>query len=56
MFSFLFRKKKPPVTETSVACPDCSALFSRAETQPGECTCPACGKTVQIQDNCGKFT
>lgn len=56
MFSFLFRKKKSPAPKTAVACPDCSALFSRAELERHDCICPACGKPVKIEEACGKFT
>lgn len=57
MFSFLFRKnKKPPVAKTAIACPDCSALFTRAELERRDCICPACGKPVDVAEECGKFT
>ncbi len=57
MFSFLFRKKKkPPATKTAIACPDCSALFTRAELERHDCICPACGQPVKVAEACGKFT
>ncbi len=56
MFSFLFRKKKTPASKTAIACPDCSALFTRAELDRHDCICPACGKPVEVAEECGRFT
>ena len=56
MFSFLFRKKKTPASKTAIACPDCSALFTRDELDRHDCICPACGKPVEVAEECGRFT
>ncbi|HEY9086875.1 MAG TPA: hypothetical protein VIO36_01805 [Anaerolineaceae bacterium] len=56
MFSFLSRKKKKPQPEEAVTCPACSALLTELQAGQNDVICPACGKKVDVQTNCGKFT
>ena len=56
MFSFFSRKKSQRSNPSTVACPECSHLFQRDDLEQLECTCPACGKPVEVTLVQGNFT